>query len=62
MKKAERIVSYLLVLALVTSLLTGLGYAKSDTVDAKAAGNTLNVLVLLVRQPLPAQIISKRRY
>lgn len=47
MKKAERIVSYLLVLALVTSLLTGLGFAKSDTVDAKAAGNTLNVLEIV---------------
>ncbi len=47
MKKAERIVSYLLVLALVTGLLTGLGYAKSEAVDVKAAGNTLNVLEIV---------------
>ena len=47
MKKAERIVSYLLVLALVTGLFTGLGYAKSEAVDVKAAGNTLNVLEIV---------------
>lgn len=47
MKRAEKIVSYLLVLALVTTLLSGLGYAKSDAVDVKAAGNTLNVLEIV---------------
>lgn len=47
MKKAERIVSYLLVLALITTLLSGLGYAKSDAVEVKAAGNTLNVLEIV---------------
>lgn len=47
MKRAERIVSYLLVLALVTTLLSGLGYAKSDAVEVKAAGNTLNVLEIV---------------
>lgn len=47
MKRAERIVSYLLVLALVTTLLSGLGYAKSDVVEVKAAGNTLNVLEIV---------------
>jgi len=47
MKKAERIVSYLLVLALITTLLSGLGYAKSDATEVKAAGNTLNVLEIV---------------
>ena len=47
MKRAGRIVSYLLVLALVTTLLSGLGYAQSDAVEVKAAGNTLNVLEIV---------------
>ena len=47
MKKAERIVSYLLVLALITALLSGLGYAKSDVVEAKADDDTFNVLEIV---------------